>query len=45
MDTITAAELTKIFTDFGVQLSDIVSFLLGGITGFAFVITANFRWL
>lgn len=40
----TPAELTAILEGIVAQLSDIVSFLLGGITGLAFVITASKRW-
>ena len=41
----TPAELTAILDAIVIQLADIMSFGLGGLTGIAFVITANKRWL
>ena len=40
----TPAELATLLDAIVLQLGDIVSFLLGGISGLAFVITANSRW-
>lgn len=41
----TPAELTIVLEAISLQLADIMSFGLGGLTGIAFVITANKRWL
>lgn len=41
----TPGELTEILQVITLQLSDIMSFGLGGLTGLAFVITAQTRWL
>lgn len=40
----TPTELTTILEAITLQLSDIMSFGLGGLVGIAFVITANKRW-
>ncbi len=40
----TPAELSLIAESIVSQLSDIVSFFLGGLTGIAFVLSAKIRW-
>ena len=41
----TPEDLAAILTAITLQLSEIMSFGLGGLVGMAFVITANKRWL
>jgi hypothetical protein len=39
-----SADLTEILGNITLQLGDIMSFGLGGLTGIAFVIAASMRW-
>jgi hypothetical protein len=43
-DGMSALELTEILNQITLQLGDIMSFGLGGLTGIAFVIAAAMRW-